>query len=170
VPLYRPPSDRFDRLTRLAAHLLGTPVALLTLVEADREFFISSFGLDDQARSSRETPLENSLCQRVVATREPVIVPDFASSPSLASHPAARELGIRAYAAMPLLSSDRWAVGTLCVIDFVPRDWTDDQLANLDMLASICMDEIRFSCLDRQSELNNRWGTGVGSHSLSRSV
>jgi hypothetical protein len=44
----------------------------------------------------------------------------------------------------------------------VPREWTDDQLANLDMLASICMDEIRFACMDRQSELNSRWGTSVG--------
>lgn len=169
VPLYRPPSDRFDRLTRLAAHLLGAPVALLTLVDSDREFFVSSFGLDDQARLARETPIENSLCKKVVATGRPVIVPDFSARADLMDHPSARDHGVRAYAAMPLVSSDRWAVGTLCVIDFVPRDWTDDQLANLDMLACICMDEIRFSCLDRQSELNRRWGSSVGSHdSLSR--
>ena len=170
VPLYRPPSDRFDRLTRLAAHLLATPVALLTLVEADREFFVSSFGLGEEARLVRETSVENSLCQKVVATGEPVIIGDFSKSAAGTEHPAARDFGIRAYAAMPLMSSDRWAVGTLCVIDFVPRDWTDDQLANLDMLASICMDEIRFSCLDRQSELNNRWGKSVGSHHLSGSL
>lgn len=163
VPLYRPPSDRFDRLTRLAAHLLVAPVSLLTLVDADREFFVSSYGLDDPIRSEREAPLEYSLCPLAVATARPVIVGDFAADPALAKHPAALKFGIRAYAAIPLLTPDNWGVGTLSVIDFVPRDWTDDQLANLDMLASICMDEIRFSCLDRQSELNSRWGASVGS-------
>ena len=164
VPLYRPPSDRFDRLTRLAAHLLGAPISLLTLVDSDREFFVSSFGLDDRARLDRDNPIENSLCQQVVASGRPLIVADFSADPDLKNHPAATALGIQAYAAMPLVTADRWAVGTLSVIDFVPRDWTDDQLANLDMLACICMDEIRFSCLDRQSELNSRWGTGIGGH------
>ena len=162
APLYRPPSDRFDRLTRLAAHLLAIPVALLTLVDSDREFLVSSFGLDDRSGPDRDTPLEDSLCNQVVATGQPLIVPDFSADPDLKSHPAVSALGIRAYAAMPLVTSERWAVGTLCVMDFHPRDWTDDQLANLDMLASICVDEIRFSCLDRQSELDSRWGTGVG--------
>ena len=165
VPLYRPPSDRFDRLTRLAAQLLGAPVAVLTLVDDDREFFVSTYGLDGHAWSTREMPLEKSLCRTVVGTGRPLIVPDMSASPYLENHPAVKQLGVKAYAAMPLVTSERWAVGTLCVIDFAPRDWTDDQLANLDMLASICMDEIRFSCLDRQSELNSRWGTGVGSHS-----
>jgi GAF domain-containing protein len=162
VPLYRPPSDRFDRLTRLAANLLATPVALLTLVDSDREFFVSSFGLDDEARSTREAPADRSLCGRVIATGRPVIVTDLQADPDLKDHPAVKEHNIRAFAAMPLVSSDRWPVGTLCVLDFVPRDWSDDQLANLDMLATICMDEIKFACLDRQSELRSRWGTSVG--------
>jgi GAF domain-containing protein len=97
-----------------------------------------------------------------VATGRPLIIRDFAADPELANHPAATSAGIRAYAAIPLVTPENWGVGTLSVIDFVPRDWTDDQLANLDMLASICMDEIRFSCLDRQSELNSRWGSSVG--------
>jgi GAF domain-containing protein len=163
VPLYRPPSDRFDRLTRLAAHLLAAPISLLTLIDSDREFFVSSYGLDDSVRSTREAPLDYSLCPLAVATGRPLIVRDFAADGELADHPAAGKLGIRAYAAIPLVTPDNWSVGTLSVVDFVPRDWTDDQLANLDMLASICMDEIRFSCLDRQSELNSRWGTSVGS-------
>jgi GAF domain-containing protein len=162
VPLYRPPSDRFDRLTRLAAHLLGAPIALLTLVDSDREFFVSSYGLDESSRSTREMPLEDSLCPQAVASGRPLIVADFATHPGLADHPAAKEFGIRAYAGIPLITPDYWAVGVLCVLDVVPRDWTDDQLANLDMLASICMDEIRFACLDRQSELNSRWGASVG--------
>ena len=162
VPLYRPPSDRFDRLTRLAAHLLGAPIALLTLVDSDREFFVSSYGLSEASRSSRELPLEESLCPQAVATGKPLIVPDFAARPDLADHPATKEFGIRAYAGIPLITPDHWSVGVLCVLDVVPRDWTDDQLANLDMLASICMDEIRFACLDRQSELNSRWGASVG--------
>jgi GAF domain-containing protein len=150
VPLYRPPSMSFDRLTRLAAELLQAPVALLTLVEDDRQFFISSYGLNEPIRSARQTPLDYSICQYAVATQSPVVVADALREPFLANHRAVIELGVAAYAGVPLITPERFAVGTLCVIDFDRHDWTDDQLGNLALLADICMDEIRLAGVDRQ--------------------
>lgn len=157
VPLYRPPSLTFDRLTRLAAELLEAPVALMTLVEADRQFFVSSYGLPEPLCSARQTPLEYSLCQHVVAGEGPLIVCDAASEPRLAGNLAVAELGVAAYAGMPLVAGDHHVVGALCVADFVPRDWTDDRLAILADLAAIAMDEIRLSGLDRMVAFDREW-------------
>jgi GAF domain-containing protein len=157
VPLYRPPSPVFDRLTGLAAQLLTAPVALLTLVEADRQFFVSSYGLEEPVRSARQTPVEYSICQYAVASARPLLVPDATQDRALADHPAVTELGVVAYVGIPLVTPSGWTVGTLCVIDFCPRYWTDAEVATLDMLAGICMDEIRLVGYDRLAELDKQW-------------
>jgi GAF domain-containing protein len=157
VPLYRPPNIAFDRLTRLAAELLDAPVALLTLVEEDRQFFVSSHGLDEPLRSTRQTPLEYSICQHTVAGGRPLVIGDARRDLRLDGNLAVTELGVAAYAGMPLVTPDGQAVGTLCVVDFVPRDWTDDKLAILADLAAICMDELRLAGLDRQMAFESEW-------------
>lgn len=157
VPLYRPPSLQFDRLTSLAAQLLEAPVALLTLVEADRQFFVSSYGLPEELARARQTPIEYSICQYAVVTGQPLIVPDTSLEPSLADHPAVRQFGIGTYAGIPLVTSDSHGVGTLCVMDFMAREWHDDQLSVLATLAAICMDEIRLSCYERRSAFDREW-------------
>lgn len=158
IPLYRPPSRVFDRLTALAAQLLEAPVALLTLVEDDRQFFISSYGLEEPIRSARQTPIEYSICQYAVAASRPLLVPDATKDPVLANHRAVTELGVVSYVGIPLITPNHWAVGTLCTIDFCSRDWTDAQVAALDMLAGVCMDEIRLVGYDRQADLDRQWG------------
>ncbi len=140
--LRRPPSHNLDRLTRLAAELLEAPVALLTLVDIDRQFFLSSYGLGEPLRSARQTPLDYSICQLAVATGHPLVVPDTCREPRLAGNRAVVDLGVAAYAGIPLNTGDHLTLGALCVADFVRRDWTDDQLANLALLAGICLDEI----------------------------
>jgi GAF domain-containing protein len=144
-----PPHTTFDRLTRLAAELLETPIALLTLVDADRQFFLSSSGLPEPIHSARETALDYSICQYAIGSRRPLIVSDARADPVLRGNRAVTELGVAAYAGVPLITGDGHAVGTLCVIDFVPRDWTDDRLAILARLADITMDEIRLHFLER---------------------
>lgn len=72
VPLHRPPMPTFDRLTRLAAELLKAPIALLSLLEDDRQFFVSSHGLPEEVRSARQTPLDYSICQHTVAAGRPL--------------------------------------------------------------------------------------------------
>ncbi|HVA76219.1 MAG TPA: GAF domain-containing protein [Acidimicrobiales bacterium] len=157
VPLYRPPSTTFDRLTRLAAELLEAPVALLTLVEPDRQFFVSSYGLPDDIAQARQTPIEYSICQHVVTGGMPLIVPDAALDLRLDGNLAVVEMGVASYAGIPLKSPDHFAVGALCVLDFIPRDWTDDKLAVLADLAAIAMDELRLSVLDRQVTFEREW-------------
>jgi GAF domain-containing protein len=141
-PLYDRPLPGLDRLTRLAADLLEAPVALLTLVDFDRQLFICSHGLPEPIHSARQTPLRYSLCQYAVAVGCPLVVDNVADHALLASHAAVTELGVAAYAGIPIISPDEWAIGALCVIDFTPRDWTDDQLANLNTLATVCSEQI----------------------------
>jgi GAF domain-containing protein len=152
-PLYSPPSMTFDRLTALTAYLLEAPLALLTLVDRDRQFFVSSFGLDETTRTARETPLDYSICQHAVAAGLPLVVAEASKDPRLTGNLAVTDLGVASYAGIPLMVDNRWAAGTLCVIDFVPRDWTSDKLAHLATLADICRDEIRLAGLDRHAAL-----------------
>jgi GAF domain-containing protein len=152
-----PPSPTFDRLTSLAAQLVEAPISLLTLVDSDRQFFLSAFGLPDPVRGQRETGIEFSICQHAVATRRPLIVADAHADPVLKWNAAVTELGITAYAGMPLITHDGHAVGTLCVLDVVVRDWTDDQLVALSHLADIAMDEIRLHLHDRAADRRREW-------------
>jgi GAF domain-containing protein len=156
-----PPNPTFDRLTLLAAQLLEAPVALLTLVDADRQFFVSACGLPEPLQQARQTPLDYSICQYAVVHQRPLIVRDTHHEALLSDNLAVTELGVTAYAGMPLITSDGYTVGTLCVIDFVVRDWTDDQLTILTHLADITMDEIRLHFLDRLAARRRQW-RGVG--------
>ena len=150
VPLYRPPSIVYDRLTSLAAHLLEAPLALLTLVEPDRQFLVASHGIPADLEAARQTPIEYSICQFAVATGRPLVIADTASAAFLVDHPAITEFGIASYAGVPLITSDGWPVGALCVLDVATREWNDHQMAHLAFLAGVCMDEMRLAGLDRR--------------------
>jgi GAF domain-containing protein len=151
------PSLAFDRLTELAAQLLDAPVALISLIDADRQFFLSSCGLPEAYRSARETPLEYSICQYAVASGRPYIVDNVHEEPLLAASAAVSKLGVGAYAGIPIITSGGYSIGTLCVIDVVPRHWTDDQLGMLAKMADIVMDEIRLHVHDRIAALRHDW-------------
>ncbi len=157
-----PPDPTFDRLTQLAAELLEAQIALLTIVDADRQFFLSAYGLPEPLRSVRETPLEYSICQHAVATGRPLIVNDIRTHPALATTPAVADLGVSAYAGMPLVTGEGHAVGSLCVMDVVPREWPDGGLAFLATLADITMDEINLHVHERVAVQRREWQGVVG--------
>ena len=117
----------FDRHARLAAQVLNAPVALVSLVDADRQFFKSCLGLPEPWATKRGTPLSHSFCQHAVASREPLIVDDAREHAVLRDNPAIRDMGVVAYAGIPLIDGDGNALGTLCVIDSQPRHWTSHQ-------------------------------------------
>ena len=123
-----PPEEAFDRLTRLATTLLRVPVALVSLVDGDRQFFKSSVGLPEPLASLRQTPLTHSFCKFAVASREPLIVSDARLDPNFVQHPAVSELGLVAYAGIPLISSQGHALGAFCVVDGQPHDWTEEDI------------------------------------------
>ena len=135
-------SPSFDRLARLASHVLHAPVALVSLVDADRQFFKSCLGMPEPWASRRGSPLTHSFCQHAVASREPLLVSDAREHPVLGDNPAIRDMGVIAYAGIPLIDSAGHALGTLCVIDSQPRHWTSHQVQLLSDIAASVVTEI----------------------------
>ena len=137
------PDERFDGLARVAAKALHAPIAMVTLVDEDRQFFKSCIGLTKEPwASQRETPLSHSFCQHAVAARRPLIVDDARDHPALRDNPAIRDLDVIAYAGIPLIGADGEALGTLCVIDDKPRQWRGDETALLQEIASTVVAQI----------------------------
>jgi PAS domain S-box-containing protein len=131
-----------DRLTALAARLVEVPVALVALVDADRQVFVGSCGLDGRLARDRQTPLTSSFCRYVVADNAPLVVPDARADERLRGNPAIDEHDAIAYAGFPLRSPDGHVLGTFGVLDTRPRQWTDDQLTTLADLAAAAESEI----------------------------
>jgi GAF domain-containing protein len=146
-----PPEEPFDRLTRLATRICKTPVALVSLVDRDRQFFKSAIGLPEPWRTKRETPLSHSFCKHCVAKREPLVVDDARRDPTFSDNPAVRELNIVAYAGVPLTVSG-YALGTLCVVDCEPRAWSYDEVQTLKDLAECAAREIELRTTLRETE------------------
>jgi hypothetical protein len=140
------PAERaYDRITRLAARVLNAPVALVSLVDSNRQFFKSDAGLKEPWKSARETPLSHSFCQHTLQTREPLIVEDAHSHPLVRDNLAIRDLGVAAYAGVPLITGEGHVLGTLCVIDHHPRLWTSDQIDTLEALTASVMSEMELA-------------------------
>jgi signal transduction histidine kinase len=137
-----PAEDRFDRLTRLAARFLDVPVALVSLVGDDRQFFKSCLGLPEPWASGRETPLSHSFCRYVVDATEPLVIEDAREHPLVRENPAIQDLGVIAYAGVPLTTGEGHVLGSLCAIDHKPRAWTDAEVQALSDLAGAVMTEI----------------------------
>jgi len=148
-----PAEEAFDRLTRLTARLLDVPVALVSLVDADRQFFKSGLGLPEPWASRRETPLSYSFCQHAVARRRPLAIADARVDPLVQDSPAIAELGVIAYLGVPLITPAGHALGTLCAVDSQPRAWTAEDLAALSDLAALALAEIERRAAERETEL-----------------
>lgn len=129
-----PPDVAFDRVTGLAARLLGVPTALLSLVDKDRQFFKSQVGVADPWASARQTPLTHSFCQWVVCGREPVKVNDARQHPVLRNNAAIRDMSVIAYLGVPVHSAQGEALGSLCALEAQPRAWNEhDQAVMVDL-------------------------------------
>ncbi|MFL5516396.1 MAG: GAF domain-containing protein [Gemmatimonadales bacterium] len=110
-----PAEEGFDRLTRMAARLLGAPIALITVLSDDRQFFKSATGLAEPWATRRAAPLTHSLCRHVVSSGEPLVVEDARRHPLLRANPAVRDFGWIAYAGVPLTSGPGEVIGVLSV-------------------------------------------------------
>ena len=137
-----PPEEAFDRLTRLATAVLHVPVAVISLLDRDRQFIKSASGLSGPLDALRKTPLEHSFCKHPVGSGEPLVVPDNRRDPVVGNYTTVTDLGLMSYAGIPLVTSDGHALGTFCVLDERPHDWTDDEVEILRVLASSAMSEI----------------------------
>src|SRR5258706_97995 len=137
-----PPEEAFDRLTRLATRALHVPVALVSLVDGDRQFFKSCVGLQEPLATLRQTPLSHSFCRHAVASGQPFLVSDARLNPLVRDNPAVSELGVIAYAGIPLTTSEGQTLGSFCVVDDRPHEWTEEEVEVLRSLAASVMTEI----------------------------
>ncbi|HEX5657540.1 MAG TPA: PAS domain S-box protein [Polyangiales bacterium] len=136
-----PAEERFDQYTELAATILNAPAALVSLVDDHRQFFKSAYGLGEPWATLRETPLSHSFCKHAVASGEPLIVNDAPNHPLVRDNRAIPELGVLAYAGVPLEDRGQ-TLGVFCVVDTQPRTWTAQELATIRALAAAVTSEI----------------------------
>lgn len=137
-----PPEAIYDRITRAAADALDAPFALVTLVDADRQFFKSSAGMEISSAEERQTPLNRSVCQYAVANGAPLILEDARVDPVFKNHPAVRDGTVVAYLGIPLVDQAGMAIGTLCVFDTKPRLWGTGHVQVLSDLAALAAERI----------------------------
>jgi GAF domain-containing protein len=126
------PSQSFDRLTKEVARILNVPIALISLVDADRQWFYSRFGLE-----ATQTPRSVAFCAHAVAADAPLVVPDALLDPRFADNPLVTgQPHVRAYLGVPLHSPNGQPIGTLCAIDSQPRDFSALDLQVMQRLTS----------------------------------
>jgi GAF domain-containing protein len=126
-----PPSDAFDRLTRLAAGAANVPIAGISLIDADRQWFKSTVGLVRQ-----DIPRDLSLCVHAILSEQGLVVPDLLIDERFADRPP--QLAVRFYVGLPLHdASRRHRVGTLCVMGYRPRTLGSEQRRALEDLARL---------------------------------
>jgi len=147
-----PAEVAFDRLTRLAATLLDAPVALVTLIDRDRQFFASSLGLPEPLVATRETPLSHSFCQHTIGASVPLVIADARVHPLVRDNLAIPDMGVIAYLGIPLAGSDRQPLGSFCVIATKPRQWTARDVAILTDLAASVITEMELRGALREAQ------------------
>lgn len=133
-----PPEDAFDRITRIVAETIGVPIALVSLVDRDRQWFKSRRGLD-----AMETPREVAFCAHAILGDDLFVVEDATKDARFCDNPLVEnDPSIRFYAGAPLTSAQGFNLGTLCAIDTKPRQLTENERHLLSDLATLVVDEL----------------------------
>ena len=136
------PDAAFDRVAMLVRKLVDAPMAVVCLVDAERQILAGQAGVPDPLASAREMPLTHSFSRHVVAAGAMQIVSDVRRDPRMRDNPAIHEIGAIAYAGAPITDPDGLVVGTLCAIDQEPRVWTPSEISLLSELAEVCSSEV----------------------------
>ena len=150
--------ESLQRYTRLAAKLTGAPTSVVSVIDADRQYFSGAFGMDLE-----ETPLDASYCKHVIADDVQLVVGNALDDEVLATNRATVDLGVRAYLGSPV-SAGGARIGAICVIDERPRSWSDDEREILDDLAlAVTTDiELRLRTVAQEEMALTDALTGVG--------
>ena len=131
-----PPSESFDRITRMASRLLGVPVSTISLTDGDRQWFKSRVGVEVD-----QIPREEAPCHYAIRADKVFVVPDMLEDPRFSGSALARS-GIRFYAGAPLITRSGYGLGTICVVDDKPRVMSDEEERVLIDLAAMVMTQI----------------------------
>ena len=149
--------ERFDRLTRIAMRMFDVPIALVSLVDSNRQWFKSCLGLP-----VTETPRDISFCGHAILGDEIFIINDASQDPRFADNPLVTGApNIRFYAGRPIRTLRGFKIGTLCLIDSKPRTFSDKDIQDLDDLAVMVENElaaIEMATMDELTQLSNRRG------------
>ena len=157
---------RFDDLTGLAASICEAPVSLVSLVDTNRLFFKSAHGMD-----VRELPYPDFFCAHAIRQREVFVVSDATQDPRFANHPlVADSPRVRFYAGAPLVTPEDYALGTLCVVDFVPRELNPKQIETLRVLARQAMCQLELNLQAMRDPLTGLYNRRQLDESLHREV
>lgn len=157
-----PPDGSFDRITKLAALLLEVPIAIVTLVDTDRIWFKSRYGLDVQ-----QIGRDPGLCASAILSDDIYVVDDARTDPRTLANPlVASEFGLRFYAAVPLKVRDGHNLGTLCIIDKHPRHLSDKQKETLQYLADILIDQMELRLEARTAVFQQNQLLSIAAHDL----
>jgi GAF domain-containing protein len=128
-------APQFDRLAQSAAETLKVPISVITLICTEDQSFVGEFGLPEVFSAQRKTPLSYSICQYTVRLPHPLSIKNTELHPLVMDHPAVLDTGIKAYLGFPLFDAGGLAVGTLCFVDFLPRQWEDEEMLAAIQLA-----------------------------------
>ena len=138
-----PREAEFDRVTERLTKLFKVPIALVTLIDKNRQWFKSQTGLPADLAEARCTSRDVSLCGHVIANDEVLIVRDLARDPRFANNPFVKERGLRFYAGVPLRGPNGFPIGTLTILDTKPREMTRQEQDLLKMIAGDVMEQIK---------------------------
>jgi hypothetical protein len=136
------PDAAYDRLVGIAAEALAVPTAAVSLVDRDRQYLFSAVGLTGELEETRQTPIDQSVCQYVVNSGEPLIVEDARVHPLLKNHPTVLSEALLAYVGMPLTDPSGQTIGTLCVWDSQPRQWSTGHVQILHDLSGLVRERV----------------------------
>ncbi len=161
-----PPDGSFDRITKLAATLLKVPVCIVSLVDSDRIWFKSKYGVDIS-----EIPRDPGLCASAIMEDDFYLVEDARKDPRTLANPlVAGEFGLQFYSAVPLKTSEGFNLGTLCVIDREPRTITSEEKEILRSLAEIVMHQIELQLEARTAVQHHHKILNTTAHDLKNPV
>lgn len=148
--------ETFQRYTRVASCLMDTPVSLVSLVAADHQHFVAHEGLPDEVAEEARTPLSHSFCQHVVTSGEPLVVQDARHDSRVHLNKAIDDLEVIAYLGVPIRTRRDNLLGSFCVIDNKPRDWSDDAVEEMEQLADLVGNEIELRRIGRELKASNQ--------------
>lgn len=150
------PQVAFDRAVRLAKRILSSDVALFSLVDDKRQFFVAQIGLAEPYATVRQTPLYQSVCQYVVTHDEPLTVSDAREVAFLRENLAVTDMNVVAYLGVPVRAPEGDVLGSFCAIQSTPRDWTEDERTVLVDIAATVESEIKLRSLLKEREAEIR--------------
>jgi diguanylate cyclase (GGDEF)-like protein len=161
-----PSEEAFDRIARIVRMFVQTPIALVSFIDAHRQWFKACEGL-----AGSEAPRETTICQHTIRQSGPLVIEDAASDPRFADHPSvAGPPHVRAYLGMPLRSRDGRNIGTICAVDMKPRQFEAAQIALVADLAAMVVDELELRNLASRDELTGAYARRAFKDELERAT